>query len=109
MDEAIRLSPRDPLLWVFEHMKGVTLLNLNRNDEALEWMEKAAAYPNAGFWAFSGLAAAQSALSHLDDAAKSLARALEVNPKLSQRFLEDTYPGALMRYKECLKIAGLVA
>ncbi len=108
MDEAIRLSPRDPLLWVFEHMKGVTLLNLNRNDEALKWMEKAAAYPNAGFWAFSGLAAAQSALSHLDDAAKALARALEVNPNLSQRFLEDTYPGALMRYKECLKIAGLV-
>ena len=107
MDEAIRLSPKDPLRWVFEHMKGVTLLNLNRDDEALGWMERAATYPNAGFWAFSGLAAVQAALQNSDQAAKALSQALEVNPNLSQRFLEDTYPGALMRYKECLKIAGL--
>ena len=107
MDEAIRLSPKDPLRWVFEHMKGVTLLNLNRDDEALGWMERAATYPNAGFWAFSGLAAVQAALQNSDQAAKALSQALEVNPNLSQRFLEDTYPGALVRYKECLRIAGL--
>jgi adenylate cyclase len=107
MDDAIRLSPKDPLRWVFEHMKGVTLLNLNRDDEALGWMERAATYPNAGFWAFSGLAAVQAALQNSDQAAKALSQALEVNPNLSQRFLEDTYPGALVRYKECLRIAGL--
>ena len=107
MNEAIRLSPRDPLLWVFEHMKGATLMSLEQNDEASEWMEKAARHPSAGFWAFSGLAACQAALGDQLKAEESLAKALEINSNLSQAFLEDTYPGALLEYKKNLKTAGL--
>ena len=82
-------------------------MNLEQNVEACEWMEKAARHPNAGFWAFSGLAACQAALGDHVKAEESLAKALKINHNLSQAFLEDTYPGALLQYKKNLKNAGL--
>ena len=62
---------------------------------------------NLNNWAFSGLAACQAALGDQLKAEESLAKALEINSNLSQAFLEDTYPGALLEYKKNLKTAGL--
>jgi adenylate cyclase len=42
-DKAIRLSPRDPLLYVFQFEKGMALALLHRDQEALEWLRQAAA------------------------------------------------------------------
>ncbi|GIT72367.1 MAG: hypothetical protein Ct9H300mP28_21810 [Pseudomonadota bacterium] len=36
-------------------MKGATLMSLEQNDEASEWMEKATRHPNAGFGLFPDL------------------------------------------------------
>ena len=108
INNAIRLSPNDPLLWAFENMKAGVLLNtLERDEDALIWAKKSASHPNSGFWAFLGLAATQAMLGQKEDAEDSLKKSLDMNPKISQDYLEQVYPGAIMRLKQGLKIAGL--
>jgi len=105
---AIRLSPNDPLLWAFENMKVAVLLNLlERDEEAFEWAKKSASHPSAGFWAFSGLAATHALLGQKDQADAALSKLLEMNPNFSQAHLDQTYPGAMLRYKKGLSLAGL--
>ena len=42
-EKAIRLSPRDPLLYVFYLEKGFALALLQRDDEAIDWLRRAVA------------------------------------------------------------------
>jgi adenylate cyclase len=42
-DKAMRLSPRDPLLYVFHLHKGFALALLHQNDQAIEWLRRAIA------------------------------------------------------------------
>jgi len=39
-DTAMRLSPRDPQLFLFQFQKGLALVLLGRNDEAIEWLHR---------------------------------------------------------------------
>ena len=96
------------MLWAFENvMAAAHLEHLQRDDEALEWWKKSASHPNAGFWAFAGLAASHSLLGQQEEAESSLAKVLELNPDLSQSYLDATYPGVLLRFKKGLALAGL--
>jgi TolB-like protein/class 3 adenylate cyclase len=40
IDRAIRLSPRDPKLYRFYHMKGWAFLMLQQDDRAIEWLRR---------------------------------------------------------------------
>jgi TolB-like protein len=40
MDRVIRLSPRDPKLYRFYHMKGWAFLMLQQDDQAIEWLRR---------------------------------------------------------------------
>jgi adenylate cyclase len=42
-DKAIRLSPRDPLLWTFYADKGWALMILQQYDQAIEWVRRSLA------------------------------------------------------------------
>src|SRR4029077_21276046 len=47
-EQAIRLSPRDPSMWVLSHWIGFVHLLQSRTDEAIAWLEKArSAQPKA--------------------------------------------------------------
>jgi adenylate cyclase len=47
-DMAIRLSPRDPLIWTKYHVKGWALFMKEQDDHAIEWLRRtAAAAPGA--------------------------------------------------------------
>jgi len=108
INNAIRLSPNDPLLWAFENIKAWVLSNLlERDEEALDWAKKAASHPNAVFHAFAGLAAISALLGKQAEAEAALAKTLEMNPSFSQAHLEQTYPGGMMRFKKGLALAGL--
>ena len=61
----------------------------------------------AGFWAFAGLAATHAMLIQQEQAEAALAKVLEMNPNFSQAHLEQTYPGAILRFKKGLALAGL--
>ena len=40
-DDAIRLSPHDPYLWVFEAIRGFALVLLKEYEQALPWLQRA--------------------------------------------------------------------
>ena len=42
-DKAMRLSPRDPILYVFYLEKGFALSLLNHDDQAIDWLRRAVA------------------------------------------------------------------
>ncbi len=48
-EQAIRLSPRDPEIFTWYFRIGEAYLLQSRNDEAIEWLEKARS-ANAGLW-----------------------------------------------------------
>ena len=68
---------------------------------------KSASHTNAGFWAFAGLAATHAMLKQQEQAEAALAKVLEMNPNFSQAHLEQTYPGAILRFNKGLALAGL--
>ena len=43
VDKAIRLSPRDPILYVFYLVKGFALSLLQEDDQAIDWLRRAGA------------------------------------------------------------------
>ena len=46
-------------------------------------------------------------LRQQERAEAALAKVLEMNPNFSQAYLEQTYPGAILRFKKGLALAGL--
>ena len=75
-EKAIRLSPRDPLLYVYQFEKGFALALLHRDEEALQWLRLAAA--GAPEWPLlqAFLAATLALAGHEDEARAALARYL---------------------------------
>jgi adenylate cyclase len=111
IDEAIRLSPRDPFLWVFETVKAGTLSNLAREDEAVDYARKAVSHPGALQWAYAALASSLGHLGKLDEARAALAELLRRQPDFSPAFVRKTYAGwpaeLLDHYFDGLRKAGL--
>ena len=65
---AERLSPRDPHAWAFVHYQAWPLIGLGRYETALERERIALTSPNAGFWPYIPLIAAQGYLNRTDEA-----------------------------------------
>ena len=63
--------------------------------------------PERKFPGFAGLAATNAMLKQQVQAETALAKVLEINPNFSQANLEQTYPGAILRFKKGLALAGL--
>jgi len=63
--------------------------------------------PERGFWAFAGLAVTHAMLKQQEQAEAALAKVLEMNPNFSQAHLEQTYPGAILRFNKGLSLARL--
>ena len=78
-EQAIRLSPRDPLVGAFYHRIGQAHLLQSRTDEAIPWLEKArGAYPgHPGMHAW--LASAYALKGDTERAAAELAEARRLN------------------------------
>jgi adenylate cyclase len=70
-DKAMRLSPRDPLLYVFYLEKGFALSLLDRDDQAIDWLRRAVAA--APQWPLpQALLAAELSLTGHDDEARGV-------------------------------------
>ena len=87
-DEAIRLSPRDPIMWAFMASKAIALSMLDRHEEAVEWARKAQRQPNAAIWAIMAEISALGHLDRADEAKRALARALAIKPDLTLAFAD---------------------
>jgi adenylate cyclase len=108
---AWRLSPFDPLNFIFYTNAGIAEFVAGRYTEAIAWLQKARR-ENARFFACRRTLAAVLALSGNVEAAREVAEEmLAVDPGFSVEKFASWYPlrraGDLERYVEGLKIAGL--
>ena len=78
-DKAIRLSPRDPLLYVFEFEKGFALALLHQDDAAIELLRRAVAAAPQWPLPQAFLAAVLAIAGHEAEAREALKRYLALN------------------------------
>jgi adenylate cyclase len=78
-DKAMRLSPRDPLLYLFHLQKGLALALLGQEDQAIEWLRRAIA--GAPQWPLPQalLASALARTGHQTEAHEMLQRYLSLS------------------------------
>ena len=86
---AIRLSPRDPLLWVMMFNCAVAHLLMEEYEEAAAWATKAGQQPNAAIWAQAILAASLAHLDRDEEARAALEEARRTKPDFSLAFVNE--------------------
>ena len=82
-DMAIRLSPNDPLMWLFLLYRAHGYELNGDFDRAIEIFEQASRLPRAFYWAFSKLAAAYYEVGRTEEAAEAFEQARRIEPHLS--------------------------
>jgi len=91
LDRAIHLSPHDPFLSGFQHMRARALFALRRYQECIEWERRATHSPNAHLWAFVTLAAALFKLDRDDEARVVVADLLHRAPHFSISHMNESF------------------
>jgi TolB-like protein len=78
--EALRLSPRDPLVWNWFFYVGLAMACLGDFAQALPWIRKSIAANSNSPWAFFHFASCLAHLGLLDKARQEVKAGLAVNP-----------------------------
>ncbi len=111
IDNAIRLSPRDPLRYIFDVTRGCSLVILGRLEDAKQSFGSAASYTNAGFWPFVHLANLHILMDQVDEARLAIDEALALKPDLTishfRSFSALVGKESLQMYPNNLRLAGL--
>jgi adenylate cyclase len=110
LQQAMKISPRDPNIGIWHMEIGRSLLALTRYDAAIQEGLKAIDSGYRTPQSYAGLAAFYAAADKMPEATAAMAEALKLNPKLSVAWFHahipafiDSAPGML----ECLRKAGL--
>jgi adenylate cyclase len=91
-EQAMRLSPRDPLSFVFHVIVGDAEINLGHFDAAIAEYRKALDSGEPGFFVHTNLAAAYAQAGKMDEAKAALADARRLNPKLTVKYMIEHTP-----------------
>jgi adenylate cyclase len=106
LQQAIRLSPRDPRIGMWHNFIAEAEGGLGHFDAAIEESSKAIDAGYKAFWSYLSLAAGHALKGDMDEAKTALAEARRLNPKLSVKWLTgratDWQP-----YFDALRKAGL--
>ncbi len=81
--EALRLSPRDPSVWLWFQQAGLAKAFLGDFAQGLPWNKKSIEANRNNPWAFFYLAACLAHLGRLDEARQEVKAGLAVNPKFT--------------------------
>ena len=110
LQQAMKISPRDPNIGIWHMEIGRSLLALTRYDAAIQEGLKAIDSGYRTAQSYACLAAFYAAANRAPEAAAAMAEAMKLNPKLSVAWFHahipafiDSAPGML----ECLRNAGL--
>ena len=110
-DEAMRLSPRDPLMWAFQASKAIALILLGQYDDALHWARLSQGHANTALWAFMSEVSALGSLGRIDEAKAAFERVKLVKPdatcSFATRVLPITHDSDRERFVSGLKAAGV--
>jgi tetratricopeptide (TPR) repeat protein len=109
---AARLSPQDPHLWTFHHMRGVALYRLDRLEEAEDFVRAAVRQQFATYWPFATLCALLAELGRIDEAKAVSDRLRQMKPGYSLAFARQDFffiraPEFVDRYVRQLALAGI--
>jgi len=106
IEQAMRLSPRDPLLPWWRNLAADAELGLGHVDAARDLSRKAIEGGYRVWYSYLNLAATSALSGDLDEAKSALAQARQVNPQLSIKFLTERKP-ILKPSFDALRKAGL--
>jgi adenylate cyclase len=92
VQQAMRLSPRDPALSIWHNLIAEAELGLGDYDAAIDEVSKAIAtgYPN--WYSFLDMAAAHALKGEIEEAKAPLAEARRLYPKLSAKWIREQRP-----------------
>ena len=111
-EKAIRLSPQDPHLWTFHHMRSVALFRLDRLDEAEDFVRAAVRQQYATYWPLATLCALLAELGRNDEAAAVADRLIRLKPGYTLDYARQDFffmraPEFVERYLRALACAGI--
>ncbi len=108
---AIRLSPHDPQLWAFHHMRSVGHTSLDEFDLAIIDAKTALQSKSDEIWPQLMLAQSYSSLERNDEARAAYDRACKLNPELSTAYIKSLigtlHPPYLDKLLDALRQAGM--
>jgi TolB-like protein/DNA-binding winged helix-turn-helix (wHTH) protein/Flp pilus assembly protein TadD len=114
LERAAELSPRDPHLWTFHHIRATAHFALDELEIAAYFDRKAIREPNATYYAYATLLATLGLLGRLDEAEDVRASLLEKRPAYSLASARDDLfycsdDRFIDRYLDGLRQAGVPA
>jgi adenylate cyclase len=104
-EQAMRLSPRDPVSYIFHVIVGDAEINLGHFDAAIAEYRKALDSGEPGFFVHTNVAAYALA-GKMDEAKAALVDARRLNPKLTVKYMIEHTPN-LPAVLDGLRKAGL--
>ena len=107
VQQAMRLSPRDPRMGPWHDYMASAELGLGHFDAAIEEDNKAIDAGYKVFWPYLNLAAAHETKGDIDEAKTALTEARRLNPKLSVKWLMGTKFILRPSWIDALRKAGL--
>ncbi len=111
LEEAMRLSPLDPLTGYAQHALALAHFAAGRYEEAVESANRALQYQPTFAWAYRTLAATLVQLDRLTEARAAMNEAMRHEPQFTvaggARVLLTADPQTGERYLESLRLAGM--
>ena len=111
-DIAIHLSPHDPFRWAFYSYRSLAHLFRAEYSEAADWARRSIRVPNAQYWAWAHLVAAEGHRGDETEIAAARSDLLKRKPGFTVEFARSRLfylklPGQLETYIDGLKRAGI--
>ena len=106
MQQAIRLSPRDPFMTFFHTALGDIEIGAGRPEAAIVEYRKALDAGDHGFWIYADLAASYGLLGKMDEAKPLVAETLRLNPGFTVTWFQNHSDYVIPKRDEGFRMAG---
>jgi TolB-like protein len=111
-EKAVDLSPRDPHIWTFHHLRSWAHFRLDQMREAELHVRKAVRMPNATYWPFATLCAILADVGKTSEAAAIADRLVQMKPGYDLEYAKQDFFFApqdafVERYLSALASAGM--
>jgi adenylate cyclase len=106
LQQAIRLSPRDPFVGFYDTELGDIELGAGRPEAAIVEYRKSLDAGDHTYWNYANLAASYALLGKIDEAKPYVAETLRVNPSFTIKWFREHVPYDLPTRTEGLRKAG---